>query len=743
MRADNPFQGIPQDKLVQGLLEVGRSYDREFEEALSRLIGHIGTVNPLHLISVLSVYGLFAGITDTGKVQQKKTDKEFHQAHGELAQALVLTIPPKDVSANPAPPEDIQEIWDLLIKLGDAFYLKRLAQIERATTDQEKAILQLQERLRLHTQFVRNWGYFTRIISITKELYKPLDPVYENTVGIGATQLIQLFEHLVRRSESAVNDRWQRLHPIGRARTLEEAVKAYFAAFPDLEGLPDELITYFQKHQAPREAVVSIMLSHHDLQLPDVFTFDVPEIAKETGLDANRLRCALPRLSHKFGELRNAQHEHFFLSNPVWLKPLIQLADDTYFCAMPQVFFSFVFPTLQGLLGDNRDAQELCSRRRAEFLEDQATKLLTRAFGNGEYVRNLKWRDGDTEHESDLLLKVDSYLLLVEAKSGAISWPALRGAPERVRRHIQELLLDPAQQSKRLADKLERLRSGEESDAAICDQLPFDIKNVQKVVRLSVTLEDFATIQSNVAGLKTTGWLEGDFVPAPTMTLADLEIVLDVLDSTPEKIHYLVRRGELEEHMTYEGDELDILGLYLDTGFNLGKVEFSGNPCILNQMSQKIDDYYIAKDQGIARRKPTLRSTQWWIDIRTRIERRRPNRWSEAAVMLLNVSFKDQQRVQKLFKKVVKNVKRNWRRPNHRNAIIIAPPKWRTDGFALMAFRERQKEDRHDFMENIAAQIFSSSHADRCLIIGVNIDKDQYPYSILGVYDRPQETAND
>lgn len=741
VRADNPFRGIPHDELVQGLLEIGRSYDREFEDSLSRLIGRIRAFDPLHLISILAVYGLFSGMTDTGKVQQKKTQAAIQQAHVELAQAFVLTVPTEDISTDPALPNDIQEIWDLLIQLGNAFHFKRLMQIERATGDEEKAILQLQEQLRLHTQFVRNWGYFTRVISITNELYKPLDLLYEKTIGIGATHLIRLFEHLVRRGETTINDRWQRLRPIASARTIEDAVKAYYAGFPDLEGSPDELIEYFRKHQAPREAVLSIVLSHQDLQLPEVFTFNVPEVANELGLDADGLQRVLPKLSYGFGELHNDQHEYLFLSNPVWLKPLIQLTDDTYFCATPQVFFSFVFPILQKLLADNADAQESCYRRKAEFLEDQTVKLFTRAFGDSEYVRNLKWQDSGTEYESDLLLKVDSYLLLVEAKSGAITWPALRGAQDRVRRHVQELLVEPSQQSKRLADKLERLRSGAETDADILDELSFDIKKVQKVVRLSVTLEDFATLQSNVAGLKPTGWIDEDFTVTPTMTLADLEIILDILDSTPARIHYFVRRSELEEHTAYEGDELDLLGLYLDTAFNLGEAEFVENRLVIVGMSQKIDDYYIAQDEGIARRKPALKSTQWWNDIRNHIERRQPDRWSEATVMLLNVSYDDQRAAQKFFKKIVKNVQKNWRKPGHRNSIIIYPPKWRADAFALAAFRNRQMEDRYVLMENVAAQAFSDSHTERCLIIGVNIDKHQYPYSILGVYDRPQEGA--
>jgi hypothetical protein len=44
-------------------------------------------------------------------------------------------------------------------------------------------------------------------------------------------------------------------------------------------------------------------------------------------------------------------------------------------------------------------------------------------------------------------------------------------------------------------------------------------------------------------------------------------------------------------------------------------------------------------------------------------------------------------------------------------------------------------------MENVAAQVFSSSHAARCLILGINIDKQHYPYSILAIYFRPAEDA--
>ena len=181
---ENPFANIPREEIEQGMLEAGRSYEKEFEESLEKLDALICSVDVVHLLSILAAYGLFVGITEAGKARKKESS--LNQAHVELAQALVLRIPPSEQSFEPAVPDKVQEIWDLLPKVGRAFDLKRLAQIETTQTAEQKAVLFLQEQLRIHTQLVRNWGFFRKVISITKRLYTPLNRVYEEEVGLGA-----------------------------------------------------------------------------------------------------------------------------------------------------------------------------------------------------------------------------------------------------------------------------------------------------------------------------------------------------------------------------------------------------------------------------------------------------------------------------------------------------------------------------------------------------------------------------
>jgi hypothetical protein len=213
-------------------------------------------------------------------------------------------------------------------------------------------------------------------------------------------------------------------------------------------------------------------------------------------------------------------------------------------------------------------------------------------------------------------------------------------------------------------------------------------------------------------------------------------VVFESLPGVPERLHYLVRRAELERNMRYMGDEIDLLGLYLETGFNFATMEFGSDEMLVTGMSQSIDDYYEALDYGIRRRRPVLKSTKWWLDIRLQIAKRAPSRWSEAAVMLLNVSYREQLKLEQMFKKVVKRVRKSKHQPSYINSVTLRPSEHRGDAFAILAFREQEKQRRHEKMQNLASSLFKESHVNRCLIVGVNVDRTEYPYSILGVLDR-------
>ncbi|MGP1385440.1 MAG: hypothetical protein ACTS2F_17895 [Thainema sp.] len=724
--------GSRSQKEIDELLEkIGKSNDTKFDSCLNRALEIVASVDPLHLISVLAVYGLYVGTNKSGKIFEK--DSMIRQNHIELIQAFALYVV-LERHCEPMPPDQVQEIWNLLPTLNRAFNSKRLAQIKDVKSKEKRAILEIQEWLRLHTSSVRNWGYYRNVISISKRLYADADFLFKESIGLEATTIIDIFDCLVFYSEQVVSERLQKMRTIFKSKTAEEAITRYYQTY-NLPGSLEEAVD-FVKDKDIRE-VQFLILSHSDLALAHYFSFTLEQLSDSLDIPAQSLELALSRLSYQFGDLKDSNPEHFFLSNPIWSKPLVKLSSGSYFCAMPQLFFSFIFQTIDSLLSTEK-LKEVQDKYRSKFLEDEIAKLFEWAFPEGVFVKNFKWKDADIEYETDLLAQIDDYILIVEAKSGSVSRAALRGAPGSAKDDIQELLLDPAIQSKRFEDKLKTLKY-DQVTAERLKALGLNIDRIDKIVRLSITLEDFATIQSRIASLKNTGWIDKVSFTIPTILFADLEVIFDILPYKAQKIHYLVQRTYLEQHINYAGNELDLLGLYLETGFSLNEEEFGINgkrELVLLDMSEKIDEYYMALDQDIHRKKPSQKLVQWWHAILNKLEEQRPYNWLEMSAILLSISLDSQRDAERGLKRIMRSVKKTWRKPGRTDSVITYLPQKR-EAAGFLAFRELQKDQSHDFMQNLASGLFIDLDIERCLVIGVNIDEQNwYPYSTLEIFYR-------
>jgi hypothetical protein len=731
----HPLSNVPRETLLKGLAEIGDSAQERFTADLSKVVDLTKSVDALHTIATVAVYGLFVAVTESGH-KTRFQEGRFSQSYVELLQAVFLQVPEQQERLRPARPDQIQMLFDTLPELAQSFSLQRLRLADHQASDQAKAVVYLQEFLRGHTQTVRNWGYYKRVVSIIKRLLRPLDHLFEDQLGLTATGLIETFEFLVRRTEEQVNKRWSKYREVFTERTVEKVIKKYYELSPDLKDTPEQLIAFAEKQDLSLEEVKAFILSHSDLTLADDLTFSVTNLAKELGQTQEALTAVLEKLSLAFGDLSDRPTEGLFLNNPVWTKPLIKFADEIFFCATPQVFFSFIFPVLEELIAGKEPLRGAYRKTRSEFLESEITTRFREAFPDSDIATNYKWHDAGKEYENDLLIKIDSHLILGEAKSGAVSWPALRGAPERAKRHVEELLLEPSNQSLRLASRINEVIANPAVAEAVLPNFPFDLKMIKTVLRLSVTLEDFGVLQSQLHTIKPTGWIPENHPLAPCMLLADLEIVFDILELTALKIHYLKRRSELEANMNYMADEMDLLGFYLLTGFNIGEAEFSNNRFQLTGMSKNIDDYYTSLDNDIPATRPQPKLTTWWRDICTKLEEKKFYQWSDAANILLSFSFSEQVKAEKYFAKIKRVVFKRWMEKDHKCSIMIIPNAHRGDALSLFAFRETDPQERYKRMENIAAQAFEKPHVQRCLVLAVDIDEQHYPYSTLAVFVR-------
>ena len=728
----NPFEGLSDEQRRLAIKEIATNSEEKYQGALSELRAILRRHNPLLVLSHMSSYGLSVAVDETTGVTKLDSDYEIFPFHVEILQALLLQIAPDELSGEPFPPHVLTQVWDQVKTLCDTQNFRQLNPAGMHLPDDKMAIALAQHLMRGATQAVRNWGYHSQIKRFARELYCPFDAQLLEARGFSASDVLDVFEAIVTEVESRQTVHRETL--VNLFRSSGTNGRLLVEDYHELIGLEKEKAERFVEElsveETPLDRARSMIIAHYDLRLPRVYTFLASDLAESLDLDEDRVSWVLDEYALSFGALSDYETERLHLSNPVWKKPVVKLAAGEYFCALPAGFFSFVIPCMEAVLVRFAAA---VSDHRAEFLESKVAEIVERRFPSSHIMKNFKWVEDETTYETDLIAFIDSFALLIECKSGKVTPPALRGAPNRLRKHIQELLIDPNLQSLRLKRRLEFLSSDPNVADSIRDRIGYDLAKVRKVVRVSVCLEDFGTIQSRLKQLEDTGWLPVDFALCPTMNLSDFETVFDLLEHPVQILHYLMKREATEASVGYLADELDLLGLYLTTLLDIGDVE-PDVEFTFTDMSAPLDIYYNSLDAGVTLDKPRPAISPLFAAIFSKLEQRGAARWTEIGVALNMFSPDDQTKITKLLATLEKRVHRNWPTQGHDNMVICIPSKASTYALSYVMFKNGNAKESRSFMEHAAATALESDHVQTVVVIGKNVDRGDAAYDAIALF---------
>jgi hypothetical protein len=677
-------------------------------------------------------YGLQARVSDEG-IAEKGLISKLEQHHIELLQALTLTLPFAEWGELPAVPEDIQKVIDTIIELAAAFHHRRFKALEDEADLQARTVLDLQERLRLHTQMVRNWGYFSEVVQISMELYAPLDELFHEAFGFGASDLIITARHLVALLESHSNERFKWLKRVFREHTITRLVRAYYKNYPSVKGNADEFLKGIPEG-VTREEVAHKLLAHANLSLAEIMTFTPGETARQSGLSVEVTKRVLDALSLPPGSLPEKDPEHLFMGNPIWRSPAIQMGGE-FFCPMPQSVFSHIHEVMRSL-ADKAGLKEAIERQRASYLEAKVKELLSAALPTAQLRHGVKWRINAAEYETDHVAAIDRSIVVVEDKSAALTAPGLRGAPDRVRRHISDLIVASSEQSARLEEMIWQAKAGDAKAIECLAPFELNFANTERIVRISVTLDDFSILASAEGDLKEAGWIPREMALAPTLNLADFQAVIDILGRPSFFLHYLAERGRIQKALRILADEMDFLGLYLQAGFNVSSLENEKILLALTGMSAPIDRYYDSRDAGVTLTKPKPKLSPYFSDLIGAIEKRARPRWSIVTTDLLRcASYKEQKKIDKVLMKLKAGVERNWRDPEHECSLVVSPPEIRDTAVVFYAYPPQLASRRKEIVEELASKALKMSGRERCVMICRNTARWDEPYMSIIIVD--------
>lgn len=727
----HPYSRMEPQELRAQLLAQAAESQRQLPILSAEICALLRRCFPLHLLTVLSHYGLQALVSAEGVAQQGLV-AGIAQPHVELLQALILTLRQDQWGQLPAEPSDIQYLIDRLKAFADAFYSARYAALSSASETEERAILLLQERVRGHTQFVRNWGYHEAVLRIARDLYGALDIELIAAYGFGATDIIDVGKAVLVDLEQRASEHMRRLGAVIRCQTQAEMVDAFFSEHDFVDGDPEAFVRKLP-NTVSREQLTARIMSHAGRQLVRMAVVDLDRIAHSTGLDRSIVVGVMERLSRSPGSLNVEDIPHFFMGNPVWSAPCIS-AESEYLLPMPQLVFSHVHGVMRSLLDGLPPAvKKKMARTRAEYLEAQVTDLLRKAFPSARLQAGAKWAVGEDCYETDVLLILDRTVLIVEAKSAALSVQGLRGAPERIKRHVQELLVEPAVQSNRLAQLIDAARGGDAACLRTLNPLGIDAATVDQVIRLSVTLEDLSVLASCEAELKEAGWVSANLVLAPTLNLTDLGCVVDILEEPAYILHYLANRGPIQRSTGLLGDEMDYLGFYLQTAFGMGDVAQTDALFAITGMSEPIDRYYTSRDAGVNLPKPTLQLPDTIRRMVQESQRRGGRGWTTVCLALLDIAYHAGDSLEYELLALKQTVAANPNDPQQPRGLAVLPASYSDNLVAFYVFPQMLSSTRREVIWRFAQDALAETGKSRCVVVARMIEAWELPYQFTAI----------
>jgi hypothetical protein len=724
---------LPDDTFRELFAAVGRDAEAKYQETRDQLLGLLTSSD---VIQILAYLAHFFVLVKAPRHPKENNDHQIEQYNLELAQALALTSP---LATNPPPgrlTDRVQQVIELLISNGEASVLRRFATMPSALGERRKAFVL--EQIRAHTQIIRGAFYIDQGFRYLQLVLGRLDIAFSTRYGVTASAVLQVLRALCQVIEKRLNALAARQSRFFRHKKPADAVREFVRSFPEFGVSEDEVMTRFTSAGVRPDQMRHELVDLSCVMLAECFTLSHEDVALvcPVGTDASAVQRVIDQWALALNDLVSQNLDHIYLDNPVWRKPFIRLDDGRLFWPIPNISLTFGFEMFELLLERHKVLSVAYHHARAEMLEEELGTLLTKQFPGGKVMRRLEWTDpkGSIVYENDVVVAIDRTILIFEAKSRRITDSALRGSPDRLPVEIQKIMVEPAEQSKRLMTSLSTERRIHYF-AWKAGPVEIDSRTIDTFVRMNVSFEAIGDLSSRWPELVEAQIIGKDDVQIPTMTLGELEIICRSLRNQATIVHYLQRRGDFERNAIYWGDELDLLALYLATGFNIGDAEFGETGLIIHGMSARLDEYFNPQQPGTPVLQPEAKRTSLWNAILSEIERRASEGWLAMTHRLLNVSYDDQVKVEKHMAVARRNLLRKSDPPAYA-AMLGNGPLRRREGLAFITFGGMTREERLEFAREAAVSTMDKAGTNDCLVVGFNINDPPAPFHLITLIRR-------
>lgn len=551
---------IPVEEGLEGTQAwTAERWQEEFSVSRTRLRSFLDARDP-YVVLARSASRLL-----TEPVQARSRLRRLEQAEVEMLQALLLASE-APVRRVPTSPGNFVRLWPLVARHLRAFMWR---EADKEGWDR------LAQRVRQLTLYYRNTMERSDCERLMSAILTRIDKPSREALGFEISALYaamtRLFEMVSDRQSTFMGKLGDLLHSPERPK-INTAISFFKNAYP----LAELVWCDSDKRYADLQDLRNVAFQMSELAYPWIFTFSRRSLEDEFGLPiANELF----NLAHVKGELASYNPDHVYLNNPIWTKPYVRLPTDELFVPLPQLAYSFPFAIIERLIGEHGGLKITYENARAECLEIEIERNVRTMLPSAEVYRSVQWDDPETGKtwENDIVARLGNFLFVFEGKSGRLHDIARRGGTRSLKTNFQKLYVEPGIQGWRLQNYIDK--NGRNAAFRLKhdgSRVDFLLDKPKVVCRFSICIEHFAHLTSARHNLKALGLIEDDTAWAPVLSLGELGMIVRYLDSEGAAQHYLTRRATLEEEFAFEGDEQDLLSLYLTNGFWLDGAALEG-----------------------------------------------------------------------------------------------------------------------------------------------------------------------
>ncbi|MXZ10448.1 MAG: hypothetical protein F4Y79_13530, partial [Gemmatimonadetes bacterium] len=461
MKMFNLSNPIPPDmsakKRLALIRSIGANAKKDFEEKYPKLSKWFEEYDPLYILSFCAVY--FCSHPE-GTDPEATGEEKFHPFFLEILQAFSL-VNKRTFEAKPLL-DDAEKLYEEMREIGELISMRHLDIPASLNSKEDINAYRLRTDMMSHTTAVRNWAYLHQMKRITNDIATLIDSDFKDIYGVSAVALMKIFFDLCDQRNDLLNEHLSKVRGFYKRRRDDYKVilQAYNDAFPENIALKgDSVEEIWELAGKDKENLLYMLICHSDLKLRDIYSFSFEQVESILPETENKksFREMLDRLSYQFGDLKKQNKEHIILDNPVSHRPFIKVDNDSYFSAIWGSLLHYVLDILEDLVWENDSLRNKYAKLKAKYLEDQTERLFRTYFPDAEIKRGSLWKEPKTgkEYENDLIVLIDSFAIVVEEKSGVISDPAKRGAPERLFKTLKHLMEEPSEQALRFVKFLE------------------------------------------------------------------------------------------------------------------------------------------------------------------------------------------------------------------------------------------------------------------------------------------------